>query len=57
MKQRNLFTLIALIAVTVYMSSCSVIGGIFKMGMGFGIFLVVLVVALIGFLVMRSSNK
>jgi hypothetical protein len=38
-------------------SSCSVIGGIFKAGMGVGIFLVILVIAVIIFLVSRVGKK
>ncbi len=39
-------------------SSCEVIGGIFKAGMGTGIFIVILVIAIIIFFVtrMRKSN-
>jgi len=35
------------------LSSCSIIGGIFKTGMGVGIFIVVAVIALIIYLVTR----
>ena len=38
-------------------SSCSVIGGIFKAGMGVGIFIVVAVIALIIFIVTRIGKK
>lgn len=37
-------------------SSCEVIGGIFKAGMGVGIFLVLAVIALIVFLAARVSK-
>ena len=37
-------------------SSCEMVGGIFKAGMGVGIFIVVLVVALILWLVMRGRR-
>lgn len=39
------------------LNSCTVVGGIFKAGMYWGIFLVVAVVALILYLVTRSRNK
>jgi len=39
-------------------TSCDLIGGIFKAGMGFGIFIVVAVVALIIYLISRfGKNK
>jgi hypothetical protein len=38
-------------------SSCSVVGGIFKTGMGVGIFLVVLVIALVIFFISRMGKK
>lgn len=46
----------ALIA-SLLLSSCEVIGGIFKAGMGFGIFLVMAVLALIVFLIVRFSRS
>ena len=52
-------TLIAalLISLLITFSSCAIIGGIFKTGMGVGIFIVVIVIALI-FLVSRiGKNK
>ena len=39
------------------LNSCSVVGGIFKAGMGFGIFLVVAVIIGIIVLVTRSGGK
>jgi hypothetical protein len=39
------------------LSSCAVIGGIFKAGMGFGIFIVVLVIAAIIMLIVRAGKK
>lgn len=38
-------------------TSCSVISGIFKAGMGFGIFIVVAIVILIIILFLRLGNK
>jgi hypothetical protein len=42
---------------TLCVSSCSVVEGIFKAGMGVGIFAVVAVVALILFIVVRLSRS
>ncbi len=39
------------------LSSCAVIGGIFKAGVGVGIFLVVLVVAIIIFVIAKVSGS
>ena len=51
--------LFAFILFTLMVSSCSAIAGIFKAGMGFGIFIVVLIIVAIVMLVMRvnKSNK
>jgi hypothetical protein len=38
-------------------SSCEVIGGIFKAGMGFGIFIVVAIIAVIALIVGRMGSK
>lgn len=38
-------------------SSCAVVGGIFKAGMGVGIFIVIAVVALIVFLISRAGKN
>lgn len=46
-----------LLLVSMSMSSCAVAGGIFKAGMGVGIFLVVLVIIGIVFLISRSRRK
>ena len=40
----------------IVLSSCAVAGGIFKAGMGFGIFIVILVVVLILWLVSRGRR-
>ena len=47
---------IALFALMITLSSCEVVGGIFKAGVGVGIFIVVLVVALIIWLVSRGRR-
>jgi hypothetical protein len=45
-----------LIAMTTMLSSCQLIEGIFKAGMGFGIFIVVAIIGLILFLVFRIGR-
>ena len=57
MKKTTALTMLGLLALCVYLSSCSVIGGIFKMGMGFGIFLVLLVIALFIFFLARIRKS
>jgi len=47
---------IVLVAFLVTFSSCEVVGGIFKAGMGVGIFIVVVVIALIIWLVSRGRR-
>jgi hypothetical protein len=51
---RQSWMLLVLLMIT--FSSCEVVGGIFKAGMGVGIFIVVLVVALIIWLVSRGRR-
>ena len=55
---QNKFTKL-LIAFTILltMNSCEVIGGIFKAGMGVGIFIVIAVIAIILFIVSRIFKK
>lgn len=52
------FTAALLFSMLTTFSSCEVIGGIFKAGMGTGIFVVILVIAIIIFFItrMRKSN-
>lgn len=45
-----------LIAMTTMLSSCELIEGIFKAGMGFGIFIVVAIIGLILFLIFRMGR-
>jgi ABC-type enterochelin transport system permease subunit len=49
------FLLLAALLMSV--TSCEIIGGIFKAGMGVGIFLVLAVVGLIVFLIIRMRRK
>ncbi len=46
-----------IILLTVLLSSCSAIEGIFKAGMGVGIFIVVAIIVLIVFVAMRFGKK
>ncbi|CAL1517840.1 phosphatidate cytidylyltransferase [Chitinophaga sp. MM2321] len=54
MKHLSYFMLTAMI---VFMSSCQVIGGIFKAGVWTGIFAVAVVIAVIVFLITRGSKR
>lgn len=57
MRKLNSITITALVMLTVLLSSCDAIAGIFKVGMGVGIFLVVAVVVVILVVVRRMSKK
>ena len=48
---------ILLIAMTSMLSSCQLVEGIFKAGMGFGIFIVVAIIGLILFLIFRIGRS
>ena len=54
--KRDLLLLFALTCI-IFLSSCSAIAGIFKAGVGTGIFIVVLVIIVILFFVLRGSKK
>jgi hypothetical protein len=54
-KMKKFLTLIAAFAITL-LSSCDAIAGIFKAGMGFGIFIVLFVIILIVILVLRRRK-
>ncbi len=56
MKKNSLLIILAILFITTF-SSCAVIGSIFKAGMGFGIFIVVLVVAIIIFIISRMGKN
>ena len=49
-------SLILLLSLLFFMPSCEVVGGIFKAGMIWGIFLVVLIVGGIIYLITRGKN-
>ena len=57
MKKINLSGAFILLSLSVALSSCEAIAGIFKAGMGFGIFLVIAVVAIIVFVVVKAGRK
>jgi hypothetical protein len=54
---KKYFPDITLFFILTCISGCSIVGGIFKAGMGFGIFLVVVVVALVIWLISRAGRK
>ena len=56
-KPLNSITMLGLFAITFLLSSCEAIAGIFKAGMGFGIFLVIAVVLIIVFIAMKAGKK
>ena len=56
MRKQKLVTLL-LISMLTTLSSCAVVGGIFKAGMGLGIFIVVAVIVLIIFLISKLGKK
>jgi len=55
MKIQNILELV-FISILLTLSGCAVIGGIFKAGVGFGIFLVILVIALIFFVISKVGK-
>jgi hypothetical protein len=58
MKYSNIHRLLlVLILPAVTLSSCSFIEGVFKAGMGVGIFLVVLVIAVVIYIMSRMGKK
>ena len=57
MKNSNLSFVLAFALLSISLASCEAIAGIFKAGMGFGIFLVVAVILLIVGLIVRVLKK
>ncbi len=56
--KKNSIHLIALLLITTLLSSCEVIGAIFKTGMGVGIFIVVAIIGIIIAIMMKiGKNK
>ena len=56
MKKQLHFLLLFIFILTLF-TSCEVIGDIFKAGMGFGIFIVVAVIAVIIFIISKLTGK
>ncbi|MEO5570860.1 MAG: hypothetical protein ABIT08_12105 [Bacteroidia bacterium] len=56
MKNQSILIAFVILFLTVF-SSCAVVGGIFKAGMGVGIFIVLLVIALIIFVISRMGKN
>jgi hypothetical protein len=57
MKNFKLQLTFILLTLLCSLSSCEAIAGIFKAGMGFGIFIVVAIIAIIVFIAMRAGKK
>ena len=57
MKAKNLYQLILFVIMQFALSSCAVIGDIFKTGMGVGAFAVVLIIVLVIFFFSRAGKK
>ncbi len=55
--KRQLITYTLIITLLTTFSSCAVVGGIFKAGMGFGIFVVILIIAAIIFLFSKMGKN
>lgn len=54
MKNTQIFSVVALlVALTVSLSSCQLVGDIFKAGVGVGVFMVIAVIGLLIFIVAR----
>ncbi len=54
---KKTLTLVTLLFLLSLISSCEIVGGIFKAGMSFGIFIVVAIIVLIVFLIMKAGKK
>jgi len=57
MKTSKIYNLIVIAFLALSVSSCSVIGGIFKTGMGVGIFISVIVVVIIVVLLLKAGKR
>lgn len=55
--QKNITRLLMVFVILFSFTSCEVIGDIFKAGMGFGIFIVVFVIAIIIFIFAKLFDK
>lgn len=57
MKKNWPFVTLTLLTIMCSLSSCEVIGGIFKAGVWTGVFIVVLIVAVVVFLISKATKK
>ncbi len=57
MKQTTQLTLLSLLFFSSTLSSCAAIEGIFKAGMGFGIFIVIAIIVIIIAVILRIGKK
>ena len=57
MKNVNLYKSFILVLLCSTLSACEAVAGIFKAGMGFGIFIVIAVIALIIVMIMRMGKS
>lgn len=55
--QKKLTRILMLLVVLVSFTSCSIIEGIFKAGVGVGIFIIIAVLAIIAFIVSKIFNR
>ena len=55
--KKQIQLILVFIFIAVFFSSCEVVEGIFKAGMGFGIFIVIAVIALIIFIISKMTGK
>lgn len=57
MKKMNLLKVFTLLFISFLLTSCEVIEGIFKAGMGFGIFIVIAIIVVIVFVIGKMTKK
>lgn len=57
MKKINSLKIITLLLISFLFTSCEVIEGIFKAGMGFGIFLIIAILVVVVFVISKLTKK
>ncbi|HQW45249.1 MAG: hypothetical protein IPP02_15965 [Chitinophagaceae bacterium] len=57
MKKANSVTVFSLLMMSLLLTSCEAVAGIFKAGMGFGIFIVIAIIVGIVVIVMKSGKN
>ena len=57
MKNLNFLTAFIIVLLSLALSSCEAVAGIFKAGMGFGIFIVIAIVGIVVFIAMRAGKN